>query len=110
MSLSISDFSFKVQEVEETPISVFAFLLVSVSHIVVPDNIYKVLTNFFITITVEVKFAFIQTDFRVDIAMTQKKQFFLVTYFRKFLVDFYRFDVQVVIARYIARYTNFSTV
>ena len=33
MKLSISDFSFKDEEVEETPISIFAFLLVSGSQI-----------------------------------------------------------------------------
>ena len=59
---------------------------------------------------VEVMFAFIQMGFRVDVIVTQKKQFFLVTHFRKFLVDFYRFDVKVVIARYNARYENYSTV
>ena len=64
---------------------------------VVSDKIYKVLSKFFIAITVEVKFAFIQMGFRVDIAMTQKKQFFLVTQFWKLLVDFYRFYVKVVI-------------
>ena len=73
---------------------------------VVSDQIYKVLSKFFIAITVEVKFAFIQMGFRVDITMTQKKQFFLVTQFRKFLVDFYRFDVKVFIVRYNARYTR----
>ena len=71
---------------------------------------YEVLTKFFVTITVEVRLAFIQMDFRVDVAMTQKKQFFLVTHFGKFLVDFCRFDVKVVIARYNARDTNYSTV
>ena len=50
--------------------------------------------------------AFIQMDFRVDVAMTQKKQFFLVTHFGKFLVDFCRFDAKVVIARYNARDAN----
>ena len=48
---------------------------------VVSDKIYKVLSKFFTAITVGVKFAFIQMGFRVDIAMTQKKQFFLVTQF-----------------------------
>ena len=33
ISLSISDFSFKVEEVEETPILIFAFLLVSGSQV-----------------------------------------------------------------------------
>ena len=54
----------------------------------VTDKVYKVFTTFFITITVEVKFDFIQMDFWVDVAMTQKKQFFFVTHFQKFLVDF----------------------
>ena len=71
---------------------------------------YKVLTKLFITITAEVKFAFIQMDFRVDVAMTQKKQFFLVTHFTKFLVDLCRFDVKVVIAKYNARDTYYSTI
>ena len=33
ISLTISDFSFKVEEVEETSISIFAFLLVSVTQV-----------------------------------------------------------------------------
>ena len=40
--------------------------------------------------------------FWVDVTITLKKQFFLVTHFGKFLVDFHRFDVKVVIARYNA--------
>ena len=40
-------------------------------------KIYKVLTKFFITIAVEVKFAFIQMDFRVDVAMTEKPKWYL---------------------------------
>ena len=55
------------------------------------------------------KLAFIQMDFRVDVAMNQKKQFFLATNFGKFFVDFCCFDVKVVIARYNARDTNYST-
>ena len=86
------------------------FISFSESSIVVPDEIYKVFTKFFITITVELKLAFIQMDFRFDVAMTQKKQFFLVIHFGKFLVDLCRFDVKVVIAKYNARDTNYSTV
>ena len=33
ISLSMSDFSFKVEEVEETPTSIFAFLLLSVTQV-----------------------------------------------------------------------------
>ena len=91
-------------------INICFFISFIKSSIVVPDKIYKVLTKSFITITVEVKFAFIQMGFLVDVTMTQKKQFFFVTHFQKFLVDFYRFDVKVVIARCNVRYTNYSTV
>ena len=45
------------------------------SSIVVPNKIYKVLTTFFMTITVEEKFAFIQMGFRVNVIMTQKINF-----------------------------------
>ena len=49
----------------------------------VTDKIYKVFTKFFITITVEVKFDFIQMGFWVDVAMTQKKAIFLCHTFSK---------------------------
>ena len=63
----------KVEEAEETLISIFVFFITfSESSIVVPDKIYKVPTKFFITMTGEVKFAFIQMDFRVDVAMTHQ--------------------------------------
>ena len=103
ISLSISDFSFKVEEVKETSINICFFISFRKSSMVVPDKIYKALTTFFITITDEVQFAFIQMGFRFDVAMTQKKQCFLVAHFRKFLVDFYCFDVKVVIVRYNAQ-------
>ena len=68
------------------------------SSIVVPINIYKVLTKFFIT--VEVKVAVIE----------MKKQFFLVTHYGKFPVGFHHFDVKAFIGRYHSWYTIYSNI
>ena len=108
----IISFRFLIQSWEgwrNTYINICFFISFSKSSIVCPDKIYNILTKLFIIITVEVRFAFIEMDFRVDVAMSLKKQFFVVTHFRKFLVDFYCFDIKVVIARYNAIYINYST-
>ena len=64
------------------------FISFSELSIIVPLKSYKVLTKFFITITVEVKFAFIQMDFWVDVVMTQKKQYFLAHILESSLLTF----------------------
>ena len=64
------------------------FISFSELSIIVPLKSYKFLTKFFITITVEVKFAFIQMDFWVDVVMTQKKQYFLAHILESSLLTF----------------------
>ena len=54
---------------KNTYISDYFFFSFWKSSIVVPDKIYKVLTKFFITITFEVKFGFIQMGFWVNVTM-----------------------------------------
>ena len=70
ISLSVSYFSFKVEEVEKNRyINICFFITFRRSRIVAPNKIYKVHAKFFITITAEVKFAFIQLDFKVNVTM-----------------------------------------
>ena len=80
-----------------TYINICFFISFIESSIVVPDKIYKVLTKFFITITIDVKFPFIQMGFWVDVIMTQKKYSFLVTYFGKFHALILHLSLQVTV-------------